>query len=311
MKTDFSNLNLQILEQLENDAWANPEALLESLICLLYSQWLEQQSSFFGRSDSDKRFSFWCKLGLRIRYRHLEQIVYPFLQTHAPMTGHLLGLILPTVPFQIPDARALKRLLELIEAYSPAVLCQAMLELIDAEEPSEQLLEEALNLLKPGIDSVIWEPYCHSGRFLAASARRIRRQHWQTLGLTPERLLRFRQAQFFGRVHKRSEAMLSAFNLLLAEQPAPRLDGYSLPWPRPDLIWAPGLEAEDHSSDLLEQLSAGGRLVFWYPSRRRQATQLNSGGSLEIISRPQIQVSEQVQTYMYEAVSFSVILNQV
>ncbi len=309
MKTDFSDINLQVLDRLENDAWTEPEAFLESLIWVLYAQWLEQQSCFFGRADSDKRFSFWRELGLKMRYRHLQQIVYPFLQTHSPMTGHLLGLILPTVPFQIPDARALKRLLELIETYSAAELCQALRELIDSEEPSDQMLEEALDLLKPGIDSVIWEPYCHSGRFLAAAAGRIRRQHWQTLGLTPDRLLRFRQAQFFGRVCRRSEAMFSAFNLLLAEQPAPRLDGYSLPWPRPDLIWAPGLEAENHTRDLLEQLAAGGRLVLWYPSRRRQATQLTNGGSLEILSQPQVQVSEQVQTYMYEAVSFSAILS--
>lgn len=291
------SLTEKLFAQLENNAWEQAESLLETLVWLLYARWLETHSGFYGRADCDKRWTFWRELGLRVRYRHLQQIVYPFLQIHAPMTGHLLGLILPTVPFSIPDARALRELLTLIENHTPQALCEAMLSLVDIDEPAGYGLEEAVQLLQPQASSIIWEPYCRSGRFLAACARRLRRQHWQSLGLTPERLLHFRHGQFFGRVRRRSEALLSAFNLLLADQPAARLDGYSVPWPRPDLIWASGIESEQSAEDLLELLAPEGRLVLWHAGKRRGASPLNTGGSLEILTQPLSRVGESHAKY--------------
>lgn len=268
-------------EELECHPWEGAQALAEALIWLLYARWLDRDTTFLA--DTDMRWCFWRELSLRQRFRHVQLRVYPFLQTHAPMSGHLLGLILPTVPFGIPDALALQGLLGLIETHGAECLLEAALPLLGIEEPTTAQLEEALTRLEPQAEEIVWEPFCRSGRLLAACSRRLQQRHWRTIWAEPGRLRRFRQQQFFGRVSHRTEALLSSLNLLLADQLCPGLDGYGLPWPAPSLIWSP---AQADYQELLSMLAPGGRLAIWHPAPARRGRVAMGSGSLEIMASP-------------------------
>lgn len=285
-------------EQLEASPWADPESLAESMIWLLYARWLEQQGQAYSRQDCDKRMSFWRELSPRVRFRHLQQIVYPCLQARAAMSGQLIGLILSTVPFSLPEAPALSRLLSLIELHEPADLLEALLPLLQIQEPGQAALDEIFALLALRADSVIWDPACRSGRFLAHCARSLQQRHWRTIWADPGRLSRWR-SQFGGRVHSRCEALLSAIYLLLAHQASPGLDGYSLPWPAPDLIWVADRARLDLSeTELLGLLAPGGRLAIWHPGKARQGRLPLSQGSLELREAPPVwQVREPAAIY--------------
>lgn len=266
-------------EELECHAWEGAQALAEALIWLLYARWLDRDTTFLA--DTDMRWCFWRELSLRQRFRHVQMRVYPFLQTHAPMSGHLLGLILPTVPFGIPDALALQGLLGLIDAYGAERLLEAVLPLLGIEEPGRAVLEDALARLEPQAEEIVWEPFCRSGRMLAACSRRLQRRHWRAIWAEPVRLRRFRQQQFFGRVSHRTDALLSSLNLLLADQLCPGLDGYSLPWPAPSLIWSP---VQADYQELLSLLAPGGRLAIWHPGAARRGRLALCRGSLEVLA---------------------------
>ncbi|MEZ0370432.1 MAG: hypothetical protein ACAI44_15185 [Candidatus Sericytochromatia bacterium] len=288
-------LTPHLWDTLETGAWSSSQDLAEALTWLLYARWLEGETGLFPLADCDKRWSFWRELSLRQRFRHLRESVWPFLQSRAPMTGHLLGLILPTLPFAIPDAVALSQLLDLIEAHPAQELLEALLPLLDIEEPTTEVLAEAIAALGLAAEEVVWEPHCRSGRFLATCARTLQQRHWRTIWAEPEKLRRFRQQQFFGRVQRRPEALLSAMNLLLAGQLCPGLDGYSLPWPPPSLIWV--LAPEPDRAALLSLLAPGGRLVIWQPGSRGHLPL--SGGQLEILEAPMTrQLKEAPATYI-------------
>ncbi|PKL76247.1 MAG: hypothetical protein CVV27_11320 [Candidatus Melainabacteria bacterium HGW-Melainabacteria-1] len=293
-------ISQQLWVQLEQSPWASPADLAEALTWLIYTRWLDSESRMHQRADCEKRWSFWRGLSLRARYMHLKDVVYPSLQTRSPMSGQLIGLILPTIPFAIPDAKALSGLLDLIDATAADTLLEAILPLLNIQEPPHSVLAHALALLNPfslsGSRAVIWEPACRSGRFLALCAEQLQQSHWREIWANPQRLSQFR-GQFFGRVSSRPEALLSAMRLLLAGQPAPSLDGYSLPWPRPDLIWTvhqPGLDR----SSLLRLLAPAGRLAIWHPGQAHTGRQALSQGSLEILSAErQRQLQEAAPAY--------------
>lgn len=294
-QTPLETLTHQLWECLDNHPWSQPEDLAEALIWLSYARFLDQDGQAFLGHECDKRWRFWLDFSPRLRYRHLKEQVYPVLQTHAPMTGHLLGLILPTVPFAIPEATALSRLLELLEQADEASLLEALLPLLGIHEPSLALLEQAVACLQLSADDVIWEPCCRSARFLAICAQRLAHQHWRQIWSLPQTLANFRERQFFGRVQSRPEALLSAWNLLKANQPNPGLDGYSLPAPRPSLIWVAQPEVLEYQA-WLSLLAPGGRLAIWHRSPRRGRPL--ASGSLEIIySQPESQVRERPGIY--------------
>lgn len=269
----------QLWSSLETQPWSRSLDLAESLIWLLYARWLDTHARVLPPELS---WRHWSQLPPRRSFRLLGQQVFPELQQQGPMTGHLLGLMLPTLSFEIPGVAALQQLLGLIETYADEALLDGLLPLLNIDEPERAVYDEAVKLLAPAAEDVIWDPACRSGRWLASCARYLQQRHWRRYFAHPQRLRQFRR-QLFGRVSTRSEAMLSALNLLLADQPAPGLDGFSLPWPAPSLMLA---QLSAIPADWGELLAPEGRLAIWHPaSARRERTALQAG-SLEIRRRP-------------------------
>lgn len=270
---------------LETHAYTGMDSLVENILILMYVKWLDQNSH--ALISQKNRWQVWTSLPEHLRFAYFKDRLYPLLQSHAPMSGHLLGLILPTLAFGVPSAHALSELIEYLDTHSEETVLNHLVHFLGHHPLDSACWNEIFGRVGTQRGTVLWEPKCQIADFLCAGARFQSVNHG------------FESAQgscLWGRVQDRCHALLSAFRLLCIGQFAPHLDAYSLPRPRPHVIWTRAADSLAYPS-LLDILAPGGKLLIWHEHAHRHTLKIGSGG-LEVMQKQRVwQIREKSSTY--------------